>query len=347
MVVLAASVLEKGRDYAVLFSRQFIPMPKVRIESLLQAFPKLLDAASQHTFIETDQVRYVYQSLDEVMLVLVTNKSSDIMEDLETLRLLCSLVTAECGESPSPDAVTRNAFNILFAFDEVVTLGHKESLTVQQVVSFLEMDSHEERLHQINRRAVMQDVERLMRLRAAEIDLRNEMRGKPGYEDDQYDGGLGNGNDYRGFGSATTEEADNPYASLFPELAPAGGSGFGADAGADEDEYARGAGADAATGGGASIGYSGTPAAAVMAAGSGTGASALGGPGSIAAAAVTALRSEQLEREHAEGALLARQQQALAAKRPIKGMSLGGRSKKAADQFLTQLKQEEHFTEAK
>ena len=39
MVVLAASILEKGRKNAVLYSRQFIPMPKVRIESLLQVRP--------------------------------------------------------------------------------------------------------------------------------------------------------------------------------------------------------------------------------------------------------------------------------------------------------------------
>ena len=58
MVVLAASILEKGKTGKVLFSRQFVPMAKVRIESLLQAFPKLIGNDSQHTFIETEQVRY-------------------------------------------------------------------------------------------------------------------------------------------------------------------------------------------------------------------------------------------------------------------------------------------------
>lgn len=57
MVVLAASILEKRRNGRVLFSRQFQPMTKVRIESLLQAFPKLITEDQQHTFVETDQVR--------------------------------------------------------------------------------------------------------------------------------------------------------------------------------------------------------------------------------------------------------------------------------------------------
>ena len=65
-------------------------------------------------------------------LLLVTNKASNILEDLETLRLL-SKVTPEYVSSLEEEAICRAAFDLLFAFDEVISLGYKEQITVTQV----------------------------------------------------------------------------------------------------------------------------------------------------------------------------------------------------------------------
>lgn len=146
MVVLSASILS-NRGAKPLVSRQFVEMNRLRVEGLLAAFPKLMGHSKQHTFVETDAVRYVYQPLENNMfLLLITTKASNIVEDLGTLRLLAKVVPDVTG-SISEHAINEHAFEIIFAFDEVLTTGgYKEDITPSTIRTNLEMHSHEEEM---------------------------------------------------------------------------------------------------------------------------------------------------------------------------------------------------------
>ncbi|KAK1352177.1 Coatomer subunit delta [Heracleum sosnowskyi] len=167
MVVLAASIISKSGK--ALVSRQFVDMSRIRIEGLLAAFPKLVGTGKQHTYIETENVRYVYQPIESLFLLVVTNKQSNILEDLETLRLLSKLVP-EYAYSLDEEGIGKTAFELIFAFDEVISLGHKENVTVTQVKQYCEMESHEEKLHKLVLQSKINETKDVMKRKASEID---------------------------------------------------------------------------------------------------------------------------------------------------------------------------------
>lgn len=149
MVVLSAAICTKNGK--ALMSRQFVEMTRIRIEGLLAAFPKLLGSDSkQHTFIETESVRYLYQPMESLYLLLITNKASNIIQDLDTLRLLSKVVPDVAGTANNltEEKVVDKCFDLIFAFDEVITAGgYREPINLQQIRTNLEMESHEEKLH--------------------------------------------------------------------------------------------------------------------------------------------------------------------------------------------------------
>lgn len=167
MAVLAASICtQSGKP---LLSRLFRDLSKDRITTFLGNFPSLLATSeSQNTTVEDENVRYVFQSVGECYIVLITTKQSNILEDIETLHLFVS-VTSNMLRTVDERGVFESAFELLSAFDEIVTMGYKEKLTVLQVQTFLEMDSHEEKIQEIIEKNKELEAAEERRRRAKEI----------------------------------------------------------------------------------------------------------------------------------------------------------------------------------
>ncbi|XP_023288486.1 coatomer subunit delta [Orussus abietinus] len=189
MVLIAAAVCTKAGK--TIISRQFVEMTKARIEGLLAAFPKLMSTGKQHTFVETESVRYVYQPLEKLYMLLITTKASNILEDLETLRLFARVIPEYC-KSMDELEIAENAFNLIFAFDEIVALGYRESVNLAQIRTFVEMDSHEERIYQAVRFTQEREAKNKMREKAKELQRqRMEANKKGGLKNSGFSGGYG------------------------------------------------------------------------------------------------------------------------------------------------------------
>ncbi len=145
MVLTAALSTKSGK---ALLARQFDEMTRLRVEGLLSAFPKLIaseqasgtssgGSSKQHTFVETENVRYLYLPLEgSLFLLLITNKGSNIVEDLDTLRLISRVLPEQIGMGVllNEESVSAKSFEILFALDEVVASGgYREEITLHQV----------------------------------------------------------------------------------------------------------------------------------------------------------------------------------------------------------------------
>lgn len=219
MVVLAAAVVTKAGK--ALVSRQFREMPRSRIEGLLASFPKLISSNTQHTTVETDSVRYVYQPLEALYMVIITNKASNIVQDIETLHLFARVVADIC-RSPEEKEIVRNAFELIIGFDEVVNLGYRENLNLQQIRTIIEMDSHEERIQEIIARNKEQETKEIQKRKAKQIEMQKREAMKRGGM------GMGSGGMGNSFGGGPSSFGNvmGPGAGRSPAAEPAVAQSF-------------------------------------------------------------------------------------------------------------------------
>ncbi|KAJ3347925.1 hypothetical protein HDU83_001687 [Entophlyctis luteolus] len=213
-------------------------MPRTRIEGLLASFPKLIGSSDQHTFVETDAVRYVYQvkylglgiqsialylgvrifplqneasndrfpiqPLENLFLVLITTKQSNILQDIDSLHLFARIVSETCRSHVTEREVSRNAFELINVFDEVVSIGgYRECVNLSHVRTIVEMESHEERVQEEIERNKEREAKEELARKAKLMEAQRREMGKKGFGGGSGFGGSGGnfGGSYGGFKS--------------------------------------------------------------------------------------------------------------------------------------------------
>lgn len=173
-------------------------------------------------------MRYVYQPLESYFVLIITNKTSNIVEDLHTIQLLAKLVPDICG-SLNEQAIRDKQFELIFGFDELITAGgHSENINVPQIRVNMEMESHEEKLHNMileSKRAAAKDD-----MKRHTIRIREEQRERARMERAGMGGGLSSQNS---FGSAMS--------SAFGKSPRANESSYGSSSSASPGSFGGGA----------------------------------------------------------------------------------------------------------
>ncbi|KAJ2783323.1 coatomer subunit delta [Coemansia javaensis] len=163
-----------------LASRQFVEMPRTRIEGLLASFPKLVVPGQQHTTVETEAIRYVYQPIGEDMYaVLITGRQNNIVQDMGTLHLVARAVSDICGVGDQQDVV-QHGFDLVLAFDEIISQGLRDNVDLAKLRTIMEMESHEERIQEIIERNKEREAKEELKRHAKMFDQQRREAAKRG-----------------------------------------------------------------------------------------------------------------------------------------------------------------------
>ena len=106
---------------------------------------------------------------------------------------LCDFPAQEhCPGEVDEAAVCKNAFELLFAFDEIIACGcgYRENVSMREVQVALEMESHEEKLAKMIRQSKEREAQQEMVRKAKQISRENRSKGIGG------SGGIGSMRDF-------------------------------------------------------------------------------------------------------------------------------------------------------
>jgi hypothetical protein len=142
MVVLSTAICNKNAK--IIFARQFIPMSRLELEEHIVHFSRNIDSCMDSTHLETDTHRYIFIPFESLYLLVITTIHSNVIEDIEILKMIYRLLQDLCGNI-TKDSVVDNAFELSLGIDDIVSVGNRESITVPQIKQLIAMESQEEK----------------------------------------------------------------------------------------------------------------------------------------------------------------------------------------------------------
>ncbi|EDR29994.1 coatomer subunit delta-1, putative [Entamoeba dispar SAW760] len=132
----------------------------------------------QVTFIQLEKIKYIYQPVDDIYVVLITSINSNIVEDTQILQCIVSVLSQRL-DGITEAKICSDVFVITDIISEFCNFdGTCEKLTSSDVEQNLAMQSQEEELYFLELKQKKNDAKKLAQQKASELSAEKKSREK-------------------------------------------------------------------------------------------------------------------------------------------------------------------------
>ena len=146
-------------------------------QSIVQQFGRL-EKDPQLTYVQSEKIKYVYQSVDDIYVVLITSLNSNIIDDISLLTNIVQVLTQEL-DGLSESKVCSNTFTTISVIQEFCNFdGTCEKVSGVEIEQNLAMQSQEEELYLMELEQKRKDAQKLAEQKAAELLAEKKLKEK-------------------------------------------------------------------------------------------------------------------------------------------------------------------------
>lgn len=98
------------------------------------------------TFIRFENSQIVFSYLEELLVLLIVDFDSNLVNDFQSLRQTKEMITKALRGNLSQENLEENFFDVVFVCDEIFSLGYRTNLTEGFAENLVEMYSNNERI---------------------------------------------------------------------------------------------------------------------------------------------------------------------------------------------------------
>jgi hypothetical protein len=142
--MVANSALICNKNAKIIFARQFTKMSRMELEEHVVYFTRNVETCKETSTFESQKTRYIFIPIENLYFILLTEKDSNLIEDLEILRLIYRLIQDICG-TINDQNIVENAFGLILGVDDIVNMGYREATSIAQIKQSMLMDSQDEK----------------------------------------------------------------------------------------------------------------------------------------------------------------------------------------------------------